>query len=169
MILNLIKLKKATKIKRRKNSEKYNISYEKERKYNFLKYWRIVKYYVKRKYNLSEPDLEMLLYLYDEGRFDMDAFKEYSNIMHWDRNRFWKLKQKGFINVWREKNEVSNRKAIYELSITSSRICNLVYKRLLQEEKISEDPRINPVMKGNSYTDRVYRIAIKKMNQKIKD
>ena len=98
-----------------------------------------------------------------------EMFKEYSNIMHWDRNRFWKLKQKGFINVWREKNEVSNRKAIYELSITSSRICNLVYKRLLQEEKISEDPRINPVMKGNSYTDRVYRIAIKKMNQKIKD
>lgn len=169
MILNLKKLKKDTKVKWRKNSEKYNISYEKERKYNFLKYWRIVKYYVKRKYNLSEPDLEMLLYLYDEGRFDMDAFKEYSNIMHWDRNRFWKLKQKGFINIWREKNEVSNRKAIYELSITSSRICNLVYKRLLQEEKISEDPRINPVMKGSSYTDRVYRIAIKKMNQKIKD
>lgn len=162
-------MKKDTKVKWRKNSEKYNISYEKERKYNFLKYWRIVKYYVKRKYNLSEPDLEMLLYLYDEGRFDMDAFKEYSNIMHWDRNRFWKLKQKGFINIWREKNEVSNRKAIYELSITSSRICNLVYKRLLQEEKISEDPRINPVMKGSSYTDRVYRIAIKKMNQKIKD
>ena len=162
-------MKKDTKVKWRKNSEKYNISYEKERKYNFLKYWRIVKYSVKRKYNLSEPDLEMLLYLYDEGRFDMDAFKEYSNIMHWDRNRFWKLKQKGFINIWREKNEVSNRKAIYELSITSSRICNLVYKRLLQEEKISEDPRINPVMKGSSYTDRVYRIAIKKMNQKIKD
>ena len=162
-------MEKATKVKRKKNSQKYNISYEKERKYNFLKYWRIVKYYIKRKYELSEPDLEMLLYLYDEGRFDMDAFKEYSNIMHWDRNRFWKLKKRGFINIWREKNEVLNRKAIYELSITSSRICSMVYKRLLQEEKISEDPKINPVMRGNSYTDRVYRIAIKKMNQKFKD
>ena len=93
-------MEKATKIKRRKNFQKYNISYEKERKYNFLKYWRIVKYYIKRKYDLSEPDLEMLLYLYDEGRFDMNAFKEYSNIMHWDRNRFWKLKKRGFINIW---------------------------------------------------------------------
>ncbi len=169
MILNLIYLKRPAKRIRQKRNDKYNISYEKERKYNFLKYWRIVKYYIKRKYSLSEPDLEMLLYLYDEGRFDMEAFKEYSNIMHWDRNRFWKLKEKGFINVWRKKNEVLNRRPIYELSVSSNRICNLVYKRLLLEEKISENPRINPVMKGNSYTDRVYRIAIKKMNQKIKD
>ena len=111
----------------------------------------------------------MLLYLYDEGKFDMNQFKEYSNIMHWDKLRFWSLKKRGFVNVWRKKNEVANRKPIYELSIKSSRICNLVYKRLLLEEKISENPRINPIMKGSSYTDRVYRMAIKKMNEKIKE
>lgn len=154
---------------RQKAKDKYHIKYEKERKYNFLKYWRIVKYYVKRKYELSESDLEMILHLYDEGTFTMEEFKDYANIMHWDRNRFWNLKKDGFFTVWRKKNEVSNRKAIYALSVKSNRICNLVYKRLLLEEKISENPRINPVMKGDSYTDRVYRMAIKKMNKKVKD
>ena len=162
-------MKRPAKRIRQKASDKYHIAYEKERKYNFLKYWRIIKYYVKRKYNLSETDLEMLLFLYDEGKFNMDKFKEYANVMHWDRNRFWNLKQNKFINVWRKKNEVANRKPIYELSVKSARICNLVYKRLLLEEKISENPRINPVMKGTTYTDRVYRMAIKKMNRKIRD
>ena len=111
----------------------------------------------------------MLLYLYDEGKFDMISFKEFSNILHWDRDRFWKLKQRGFINVWRKRNEVANKRPIYELSLKAVRICNSVYKRLLLKEKTSEDPRANPIMKGNSYTDRVYRIAIKKINQKIKD
>ena len=169
MILNFISLKRPAKRIVKKNTDKHNISYERERKYNFLKYWRVVKYFVKRKYELSESDLEMLLYLYDEGKFDMISFKEFSNILHWDRDRFWKLKQRGFINVWRKRNEVANKRPIYELSLKAVRICNSVYKRLLLKEKTSEDPRVNPIMKGSSYTDRVYRIAIKKINQKIKD
>ena len=27
-----------------------------ERQYNFLKYWRVVKYYIKRKYNISDVE-----------------------------------------------------------------------------------------------------------------
>ena len=154
--------------KRVKQKEKYHVGYERERKYNFLKYWRIVRYYVKRKYELSESDLEMLLFLYDEGRFDSAGFKEFANILEWDRDRFWKLRKAEYIVVWRKKNEVSNRKAIYELSAKSKRIVNHVYKRLLMKETFSENPRINPIMKGDTYTDRVYRMAIKKMNAKIR-
>ena len=160
--------KRPMKRLRVKTKDKFHIGYERERKYNFLKYWRIVRYYVKRKYELSESDLEMLLYLYDEGRFNSDDFKEYSNIMHWDRDRFWNMRKNGYIDVWRKKNEVANRKAIYELSTKSKRIVNLVYKRLLMEEEFSENPRSNPIMKGSTYTDRVYRMAIKKMNKKIR-
>jgi len=161
--------KRQMKRLRMKAKDKYHITYERERKYNFLKYWRIVRYYVKRKYELSETDLEMLLFLYDEGRFTSTDFKEYSNLMHWDRDRFWKMKERDFIGVWRKKNEVANRKAIYELTAKSKKIVSIVYRRLLMEETFSEDPRHNPIMKGSTYTDRIYRMAIKKMNSKIKD
>ena len=30
-------------------------------KHDFLKYWRIVRYYVKAKHGLSTPDMEMML------------------------------------------------------------------------------------------------------------
>ena len=150
-----------------KAKDKYHIGWERERKYNFLKYWRIVRYYIKRKYELSESDLEMLLFLYDEGRFDSKDFKEYANIMNWDSERFWRMRENELIIVWRKKNEVANRKAIYELSAKAKKIVLMVYKRLLLEEPFSENPRHNPIMKGDSYTDRVYRMAIKKMNKKI--
>lgn len=149
----------------RKAQDKYQISYTRERKYNILKYWRIVRYYIKRKYEISEADLEMLLFLYDEGRFTADQFKDYSNTMCWDRHRFFRLKNEGYINVWRKKNEVPNRKPIYELSRKALSLCNNLYKKLLDNEVISEDPRSNPIMKGSSYTDRVYRMAIKKLNR----
>ena len=138
------------------------------RQYNFMKHWRTIRYFYKRKYDLSESELEVLLYLYDEPRFSREDFYVASNTMHWDPNRFYAMRDRGFIVVWREKNEVANRKALYELSTKAKSICNSLYKKLLGEESISENVYNNPIMKGESYTDRVYRMAIRKMNESKK-
>ena len=138
------------------------------RQYNFMKHWRTIRYFYKRKYNLSESELEVLLYLYDEPRFSREDFYVASNTMHWDPNRFYVMRDRGFIVVWREKNEVANRKALYELSTKAKSICNSLYKKLLGEDSISENVYNNPIMKGESYTDRVYRMAIRKMNESKK-
>ena len=37
--------------------------------HNYLKYWRIIRYWVKAKYNLTTPDIEMILFLYSEDYF----------------------------------------------------------------------------------------------------
>jgi len=138
------------------------------RQYNFMKHWRTIRYFYKKKYDLSESELEVLLYLYDEPRFSREDFYLASNTMHWDPNRFYVMRDRGFIVVWREKNEVANRKALYELSTKAKSICNSLYKKLLGEESISENVYNNPIMKGESYTDRVYRMAIRKMNESKK-
>ena len=138
------------------------------RQYNFMKHWRTIRYYYKRKYDLSESQLEVLLYFYDEPRFSREDFYEASNIMHWDPNRFYTLRDRGLIVVWREKNEVANRKALYELSAKAKNICNSLYKKLLGEEKISENKYLNPIMNGDTYMDKVYRMAIRKMNESKK-
>jgi hypothetical protein len=134
------------------------------RQYNFMKHWRTIRYFYKRKYNLSESELEVLLYLYDEPRFSREDFYMASNTMHWKPDRFYDLRDRGFIVVWREKNEVANRKALYELSSQAKSICSSLYRKLLGQESISESVYNNPIMKGETYTDKVYRMAIRKMN-----
>ena len=55
---------------------------------NWLKYFRVIRYYMRRKYDLSLSDLEMLLFLYSEGLFTRSDFSEFGQIMSWDRRRF---------------------------------------------------------------------------------
>jgi len=156
-------MRKATRI-----GEKKHVDFGRfhEKKFTFLKDWRIVRYYIKRKYGLSQSDLDVLLFLYDEHRFTKETFFEFSNTMQWSPRRFDIMQEKGFIVVWREKNEVANRKALYELATTSKLLVAGVYKKLLGEEKISENTSVNPIMRGDTYTDRVYRMAIRKMNKR---
>ena len=58
-----------------------------EPQYNFLKYWRIVKKWAIVKYDLSTSDLELLLFLYDEGIWKLKDFMEATEIHSWDTGR----------------------------------------------------------------------------------
>lgn len=141
--------------------------YEKRaKKHDFLKYWRPVKYYIKRKYNLSQAELEMILYLYDADVFTKEEFNEFASMLAWDKNRFKSMMDRGLIRKWRD----GQRKVahLYELTQQAKLICNQTYKKLLQEEHISEDPYQNDMMKKKSYTDKVYSNIIKKMNARKK-
>lgn len=133
------------------------------REFTFLKNLRVVRYYIQKRYDLSQPELEMLLFLYDENIFDKELFNEFSNSMSWDKSRFKNLMDRGLIRVWR-KGKVSQHKELFELTQKSKLICSHMYKKLLGEELISEDPYRNKIMKGESYSDKIYRSLIKKMN-----
>lgn len=148
-----------------KKPRKTPIYRPREKEHNFLKYHRLVKYYIKNKYELSEHELDMILYLYDENVFTKDMFNSYAQCMSWDKSRFSNMVEKGLIKKWRDRKE-TQRSTLYELTIRAKRICNHMYKKLLQEEIISEDPYRNEIFKGKSYMDKVYKNLIKKMNAK---
>ena len=82
--------------------------------HDYLKYWRVVRYWVKAKYNIGTPDLDMLLFLYSEQIFNKDKFVEYNKIMFWDIERFKKLKKDGWIHVWRKRQGFET--TLYELT-----------------------------------------------------
>ena len=42
----------------------------KEPTHDYLKYWRVVRFWVKAVHGISTPDLEMMLFLYSEEIFD---------------------------------------------------------------------------------------------------
>ena len=134
--------------------------------HNYLKYWRVIRYWVKAKYNLGTPELEMLLFLYSEDIFNKTRFKKYVQIMSWDINRFAKLLKEDWIHVWRKRQ--GNQTTLYELSYKSKRIIGLVYKKLNGEE-VSETAHYNPLFRNDiSYMDRIYRDSIIEMNKFIK-
>ena len=130
---------------------------------DYLKYWRVIRYWVKAKYGLTTPDLEMLLFLYSEQLFNKTDFKEYEELMSWDVNRFDRMLRDGWIHVWRKRK--GNQATLYELTYKTRRIVDTIYKKLNGEEISERNPLFN---KNVSYTDKVYRNAIKKINESTK-
>ena len=133
---------------------------------NYLKYWRVVRFWVKAKHNLSTPELEMLLFLYSEEYFNKTKFKEFEQLMSWDLSRFDNLLKEGWIIVWRKKS--GKFATLYELSYKGKRVVATVYKKLSGEE-IAESPNVNPLFRKDAcYMDKIYRNSIKEMNKFIK-
>tara|TARA_B100000927_G_C16458184_1_gene466727 strand:- start:431 stop:865 length:435 start_codon:yes stop_codon:yes gene_type:complete len=133
---------------------------------DYLKYWRVVRYFVKAKYKLNQEDLEMLLFLYSEKYFDKGKFQEYNNLLGWNKNRFEKLRQEGWIEVFRKGHR--GRRSVYCLSYKTKRVIKSVYNKL-EGEEIPVSPDINPMfLKNVSYSDKVYRNMIIEMNKFIK-
>ena len=53
-----------------------------------LKYWRVIRYFIKQKHGLTTGDLDMLLFLYSEDIFSKEKFEEFDNLLSWDEDRF---------------------------------------------------------------------------------
>ena len=133
---------------------------------DYLKFWRVVRYFIIAKYGLTQADLDILLFLYSEKYFSKDKFDEFDELISWDEDRFDNLLRDGWLNVFRKK--VGNRRTVYELSYKARRVVGLVYKKLNGEE-LPEHPSVNPLFKNSaSYMDKVYRNYIIEMNKFIR-
>tara|TARA_R100000781_G_scaffold114216_1_gene84474 strand:+ start:1230 stop:1661 length:432 start_codon:yes stop_codon:yes gene_type:complete len=133
--------------------------------FNYLKYWRVVRYWIKAKYGLTTGELDMLLFLYSEDYFSKDKFGEFDELLSWNVNRFDKLLRDKWIEVFRKRS--GKQKALYQLSYKAKRVINGIYKKLNGEEiPTSKD---NPIfLRKVSYSDKVYRNFIIEMNKFIR-
>ena len=132
---------------------------------DYMKYWRVIRYWAKAKYKVSTADIDMLFFLYSEQIFNKTKFREFAECMSWDDHRFYRLLDEGWIHKWRERK--GRETTLYELSYHGKRLVNTLYNKLNGEE-ISESPRNNPLFKTKlSYMDKVYRDMIVEMNKFI--
>jgi hypothetical protein len=135
---------------------------------DYLKYWRVVRYFIKSKYGLTTADLDMLLFLYSEKYFDKGQFEEYQKIMSWDKNRFEKLRQDGWIEVFRKGITRRKIRTVYSLSYKTKRVIKSIYDKL-EGKEIPTSPTSNPMfMKNASFSDKTHRNMIIEMNKAIK-
>jgi len=129
---------------------------------DYLKYWRVIRYFMKAKYNLKTGDLDVLLFLYSEKYFNKSKFYEFDELLSWSTKRFSNLMRDGWIVVFRKRK--GKEATLYEISYKGRRMIGSMYKKLNGEE-FPENRSTNPLFLANiSYTDRLYRDMIKKMN-----
>ena len=128
-----------------------------------LKYWRVIRYFIKSKYGLTTPDLDMLLFLYSEDIFSKEKFDEFDSLLSWDKNRFDRLLRDGWIEVFRKRRK--KHKSLYGVSFKAQRVISSIYKKLSGEE-IPTDISNNPIfVKNVKYSDKAYRNMIIEMNK----
>ena len=131
-----------------------------------LKYWRVIRYFIKQKYGLTTADLDMLLFLYSEEIFSKKKFEEFDNLLSWDENRFERLLRDGWIEVFRRRRK--KFKTLYGLTYKTQRVISSIYKKLSGEE-IPMDVSNNPIFAKNvKFSDKVYKKMIIQMNEAIR-
>ena len=138
-----------------------------KRQRDYMKYWRVIRYFVKRKYNLNTDDLDMLFFLYSEEYFNVDKFKEFNTILSWNRNRFEKLRREGWIDVIKPY-KFGGPEALYGLSFKCTKMLDSVYNKL-EGGPIPMAKTKNPIFLAQvGYSDKMYRKMIEKMNEAIR-
>jgi hypothetical protein len=132
------------------------------RELNLLKYYRLVRKWACKTYNLNDADLELLIYLDCKQRFTRQEFIDGVYTMSWDKNRWERLRREGWIEVWRHRNRTSIKYSIFKTSFKCSQLITRIYRILLAEEDLPTSER-SVFYKNISYTDKVFNKAIDDM------
>jgi hypothetical protein len=135
------------------------------REINLLKYYRLVRKWACKTYDLNDADLELLIYLDCKNRFTRDDFINGTYTYSWDKDRWERLRREGWIEVWRHRNRTTIKYSVYKVSYKTKRLITRLYNIMLGEEDLPIGPS-NRFYKNKSYTDKVYNKAIDDM---IKD
>ena len=135
--------------------------YASVRDYTFLKYLRLVMKWGMAYSKMTPSELELLLYLYAEGRFtrgDFSEFKKVTGVL--SHISVAKLVRDGWIRSWGKTKQTD--KELFLPTNKAVALCNRMHKMLLGEEEIPETSRSNPLLKGG---DKTFLGLIKKMNK----
>ena len=136
-----------------------------EIKVDFLKYYRLVSRWACKSHDLNIADLELLFYLDPIRYFTRKDFEDGTLYYSWDKKRFYRLLNNDWFKKVYEGNKRLGEHDKYAVSTKGKRLITRIYKILVGEEDLPESEKRNKIMKGESYSDKVYRQAIKKFNR----
>lgn len=132
---------------------------------NLLKHYRIIRKWACKNNDLSDADLELLIYFDCMGHFTKQDFKTGTYSYSWDNRRWNRLLKKGWIIVWRNRNRTTQKYNIYEVSFKCKQLISRMYRIMLGDDDIPTSERRNKLIAGNSYTDKVLTEAIYNVNK----
>jgi len=127
-----------------------------------FKYYRLVRRWACKTYDLKDADLELLMYLDCKKRFTRNDFIDGAYTYSWDKHRWERLRKNGWIDVWRQRNRTSRKYTIYKTAFKTQQLIMRIYRILLGEEDLPTSER-SVYYKNKTYTDKVNNKAIEDM------
>ena len=132
------------------------------RNLNIFKHFRLVRKWACKTYGLKDADLELLIYFDCIGRFTRNDYINGVYTMSWDKARWERLRNEGWIDVWRHRNRTTIKYSIFQTSFKCKRMITRIYNILLGYEDIPTSEQ-NVFYKNKTYTDKVFNKAIEDM------
>jgi len=129
------------------------------REMNLFKYYRLVRKWACKTYDIKDADLELLFYLDCKKHFTRNDFIEGVYTYSWDKARWERLRSDGWIDVWSQRNRTTKKFTVYTTSFKCKNLINRIYRILLAEEDLPTSIR-SKFYKNKTYTDKVYNKAI---------
>ena len=104
------------------------------REMNLFKYYRLVRKWACKTYDIKDADLELLFYLDCKKHFTRNDFIEGVYTYSWDKARWERLRTGGWIDVWSQRNRTTKKFTVYTTSFKCKNLINRIYRILLAEE-----------------------------------
>lgn len=136
------------------------------REIQLLKYYRLVRKWACKTYNLKDADLELLIHFDCLGTFTRNDYIKGTYIYSWDKHRWERLRRDGWIEVYTKRNHTTIKFNVYKVSTKCKYIISRIYRILLGQEDLPVSRR-SVFNKNNSYTDKVFNAAIDTMNKDL--
>ena len=131
---------------------------------NLFKYYRLVRKWACKTYNLTDADLELLVYLDCKKQFTRNDFIDGAYTNSWDKARWERLRREGWIDIWRARNRTTMKYNIYQVSQKGKLLISRMYNILLGNEDLPTSSR-SKFYNNKTYTDRVFNKAIDDMTK----
>ena len=132
---------------------------------NLMKHYRIIRKWACKNNDLTDSDLELLIYLDCIDLFTIKDFKTGTYTYSWNNRRWNKLIQNNWIVVWRNRNRTTQKYNIYKISFKGKQLISRIYRIMTGEEDIPTSVKRNVIMKGDTYMNKVLQTSIDNVNK----
>lgn len=123
--------------------------------FKILKHYRTIRRWASRRHNISQADLELLIYLDCIDFFNRIDFINGTYSYSWDNRRWARLKKDDWITLFSKRNGTTIKSNIYKVSFKGKRLINQIYKIMVGEEDLPISTHKKKIKKENLYTDKV--------------
>ena len=132
---------------------------------NLMKHYRIIRKWACKNNDLTDAELELLIYLDCIDLFTKKDFEAGVYTFSWNNRRWSKLIKNEWIKVWRHRNRTTQKYNIYTLSFKGKQLISRMYRIMLGYDDIPTSERRNKLIAGHTYTDKVMTTAIYNVNK----
>jgi hypothetical protein len=145
------------------------VVYRKEKAYDYMKYFRVIRMWVKKNYNLNIYNFECLLFLYSEHIFSRKTFEKYYGTTGFEQSTLDLMIKQGWIVEFRKAYKTTA--PLYELSAKAKMLIGRVYRFLNFEERITDylTPELYRNKNASKYSERTLQRGINMLQDEFKE